>query len=142
MCMLFVQMDESGFLSQPEFLKQASQSREEGLDRYNRLPEAATPPRFNKARGASLASLNSESDYQFTSSDGSIAGSSSQMSDSSLRTRYEAESPDELALVKAASTYGCRLIRRSPEKVTVWLPGMSSTGRLHNFSQLSLLLTV
>ncbi|XP_071088418.1 phospholipid-transporting ATPase VD-like [Haliotis cracherodii] len=116
-------MDESGLLSQPEFLKQASHSREEGLDRYNPLPEVATPPRYNKARGASLASLNSESDYQFTSSDGSIAGSSSQMSDSSLRTRYEAESPDELALVKAASTYGCRLIRRSPEKVTVWLPG-------------------
>ncbi|XP_046562486.1 phospholipid-transporting ATPase VB-like [Haliotis rubra] len=118
------EMDESGFLSQPEFLKQAAQSREEGLDRYNRLPEAATPPnRSSKARGASLASLNSESDYQFTSSNGSIAGSSSQMSDSSQRTRYEAESPDELALVKAASTYGCRLIQRSPERVSVWLPG-------------------
>ncbi|XP_046566596.1 phospholipid-transporting ATPase VD-like [Haliotis rubra] len=39
------------------------------------------------------------------------------------RTRYEAESPDELALVKAASTYGCRLLQRSPERVSVFLPG-------------------
>lgn len=56
---------------------------------------------------------------------GSIAGStagSSIRSDMS-RTRYEAESPDELALVRAASTYNCCLKGRSATSVTVWLPG-------------------
>lgn len=57
-----------------------------------------------------------------TPSEGSLAGSSL-ISDLS-RNQYEAESPDELALVKAACTYGCCLLKRSPDKVTVWLPGM------------------
>ncbi|XP_074649753.1 phospholipid-transporting ATPase VD-like isoform X2 [Tubulanus polymorphus] len=35
---------------------------------------------------------------------------------------YEAESPDELALVKAAYRYGCRLLRRGVNSVTVWFP--------------------
>ncbi|XP_053399263.1 phospholipid-transporting ATPase VA-like isoform X2 [Mercenaria mercenaria] len=52
---------------------------------------------------------------------GSIAGSSIR-SDMS-RTRYEAESPDELALVRAASTYNCCLKGRTANTVTVWLPG-------------------
>jgi hypothetical protein len=52
---------------------------------------------------------------------GSIAGSSIR-SDMS-RTRYEAESPDELALVRAASTYNCCLKGRTANSVTVWLPG-------------------
>ncbi|KAL4230408.1 putative phospholipid-transporting ATPase VB [Mactra antiquata] len=51
---------------------------------------------------------------------GSVAGSSIR-SDMS-RTRYEAESPDELALVRAASTYNCCLRGRSAKSVTVWLP--------------------
>lgn len=56
---------------------------------------------------------------------GSYAGS---VADSSIRsdmsrTRYEAESPDELALVRAASTYNCCLKGRSAKSVTVWLPG-------------------
>ena len=53
---------------------------------------------------------------------GSLAGSSIR-SDMS-RTRYEAESPDELALVRAASTYNCCLKGRTAKSVTVWLPGM------------------
>lgn len=53
---------------------------------------------------------------------GSIAGSSIR-SDMS-RTRYEAESPDELALVRAASTYNCCLKGRTANSVTVWLPGI------------------
>ena len=36
---------------------------------------------------------------------------------------YEAESPDEAALVKAASLYGFRLLSRSPDKVTLLIPG-------------------
>ncbi|KAL3879263.1 hypothetical protein ACJMK2_031565 [Sinanodonta woodiana] len=51
----------------------------------------------------------------------------STMTGSSMRSdmsniRYEAESPDELALVKAASTYGCCLLKRSANSVTVELP--------------------
>lgn len=56
---------------------------------------------------------------------GSVAGSiaeSSIRSDMS-RTRYEAESPDELALVRAASTYNCCLKGRTAKSVIVWLPG-------------------
>lgn len=58
-----------------------------------------------------------------TPSEGSITGSSiwSDMS----KTRFEAESPDELALVRAAATYGCCLKKRSHGKVTVHLPGIS-----------------
>lgn len=36
---------------------------------------------------------------------------------------YEAESPDEAALVKAAQLYGYKLLSRSPEKVTLYIPG-------------------
>ena len=36
---------------------------------------------------------------------------------------YEAESPDELALVDAACAYSCRLLRRTPGAVVVSLPG-------------------
>ena len=57
-------------------------------------------------------------------SEGSVAGSSF-ISDGSVRMHYEAESPDELALVKAASTYGCKLKGRSPGRCRVFLPGES-----------------
>lgn len=36
---------------------------------------------------------------------------------------YEAESPDEAALVKAASLYGYKLLSRSPDTVTLYIPG-------------------
>ncbi|TSK42180.1 putative phospholipid-transporting ATPase VA [Bagarius yarrelli] len=36
---------------------------------------------------------------------------------------YEAESPDEAALVQAARAYGCTLLGRSPEQLLVALPG-------------------
>ena len=36
---------------------------------------------------------------------------------------YEAESPDELALVDAACAYNCRLLKRSPTSTIVMLPG-------------------
>ena len=36
---------------------------------------------------------------------------------------YEAESPDEAALVKVADAYGFRLLSRCPESVTVFIPG-------------------
>lgn len=37
---------------------------------------------------------------------------------------FEAESPDELALVEAAYLYNCRLIKRTPQSLTVMMPGM------------------
>ncbi|XP_015906001.1 phospholipid-transporting ATPase VA [Parasteatoda tepidariorum] len=40
-----------------------------------------------------------------------------------FRPIYEAESPDEIALVETAFSYNCRLLRRTPESVTVALPG-------------------
>lgn len=39
-----------------------------------------------------------------------------------MKPIYEAESPDELALVDAAYMYGCRLIKRTPTQVSVELP--------------------
>ena len=38
---------------------------------------------------------------------------------------YEAESPDELALTQAACLYGCKLLNRTVDHATVWLPGKS-----------------
>ncbi|XP_042867985.1 phospholipid-transporting ATPase VA-like isoform X1 [Penaeus japonicus] len=40
-----------------------------------------------------------------------------------IKPIYEAESPDELALVDAAYKYGCRLLRRSLHNILVSLPG-------------------
>ena len=42
---------------------------------------------------------------------------------SEIRPIYEAESPDELALVDAAFAYNCKLIKRSPQSAVVNLPG-------------------
>lgn len=39
-----------------------------------------------------------------------------------LKPIFEAESPDELALVDAAYNYGCRLIKRTPSTITVETP--------------------
>ncbi|XP_071452403.1 phospholipid-transporting ATPase VD isoform X2 [Hetaerina americana] len=58
-----------------------------------------------KGRGAQAAGSPSHSIYEDT------------------RPIYEAESPDELALVNAAYAYGCRLLHRSPRSATISLPG-------------------
>ena len=42
---------------------------------------------------------------------------------SDFRPIYEAESPDELALIDAAYAYNCKLLRRSPTSAVVYLPG-------------------
>ena len=55
------------------------------------------------------------------------ANRASTLSETTLKMKYEAESPDEMALVKACCSYGCRLVRRSPDTVTVWLPGQYPT---------------
>lgn len=112
-------MDESGFLAEPCFSKNPDQPNE-AMDRYNRLQQSSAS---NSRTSLNRSRLSLSSDLgDYPPSEGSVTGSSF-VSDSSLRTRYEAESPDELALVKAASTYGCRLLKRSPDKVLIWLPG-------------------
>jgi hypothetical protein len=40
-----------------------------------------------------------------------------------VKPLYEAESPDELALIDAAYAYKCKLLKRSPDRLTVSLPG-------------------
>ena len=45
------------------------------------------------------------------------------MGNDSGKPIYEAESPDELALVDAAYAYNCRLLKRTPQQVVVSLPG-------------------
>ncbi|KAF8795476.1 phospholipid-transporting ATPase VB-like isoform X2 [Argiope bruennichi] len=40
-----------------------------------------------------------------------------------LNPIYEAESPDEIALVDTAFSYNCRLLRRTPDSVVLSLPG-------------------
>lgn len=97
--------------------------------------DVGTPPTGKRTNGhaniGNVPPITISNSYEFernrdfgisTPSEGSIAGSS-YISDGSQQSRYEAESPDELALVRAACTYGCRLMKRSVEKVRVWLPG-------------------
>lgn len=146
-----LQMDESGYLpdlqqvvdpkrssaASPNVAGLGSNGDEPQLDRYTRLPSASTPTsrsaislNLNRSRQSlsDLGNLN-RSRLSLSSDLGDYAASESSMtassylSDMSSRTRYEAESPDELALVRAASTYGCRLMKRSPDRVLVWLPG-------------------
>uniref|UniRef100_A0AAR5PE88 Phospholipid-transporting ATPase n=1 Tax=Dendroctonus ponderosae TaxID=77166 RepID=A0AAR5PE88_DENPD len=51
-----------------------------------------------------------------------LGHAASPLSPSDLKPIYEAESPDELALVDAAYIYKCRLLRRTPTEVTVDVP--------------------
>ena len=58
------------------------------------------------------------------SGEGSSSLEASTVTDITTKLNYEAESPDELALVQASSTYGCKLLKRTPDRVVLWLPGM------------------
>lgn len=51
-----------------------------------------------------------------------LGHAASPLSPGDLKPIYEAESPDELALVDAAYIYKCRLLRRTPSEVTVDVP--------------------
>ncbi|XP_076446004.1 LOW QUALITY PROTEIN: phospholipid-transporting ATPase VA-like [Babylonia areolata] len=110
-------MDESGYLA-PFSAEQTASPPDTS---FNRLQVPSTPLARSSPRHSRLSLVSDFGDY--AASESSVTASSSILSSSSQRTCYEAESPDELALVKAASTYGCRLMKRSPEMVTVWLPG-------------------
>ncbi len=45
------------------------------------------------------------------------------LSEKTLLSGYESESPDEVALVKTACKYGCKLLQRGGDFVVLWLPG-------------------
>ena len=53
----------------------------------------------------------------------SLTVQSSTPSPLELRPIYEAESPDEIALVETAFSYNCRLLRRTPDSIVVSMPG-------------------
>ena len=55
-----------------------------------------------------------------------IDRSSKTLLDTYVPAIYEAESPDELALVHAARAYGVRLIRRTAQSAIVLLPDKST----------------
>lgn len=68
--------------------------------------------------------LNSANDNQvFRSRDSSTNGSFISDCSRDRKMRFESESPDELALVQAAKSYGCCLLKRSKSSVYVRLPG-------------------
>uniref|UniRef100_A0A182QXU6 Phospholipid-transporting ATPase n=1 Tax=Anopheles farauti TaxID=69004 RepID=A0A182QXU6_9DIPT len=70
----------------------------------------------SKNRFASNNSSSGASKFHKSISQGSTSPASS-------RPIYEAESPDELALVNAAFSYDCCLVNRSPNHVLVSVPG-------------------
>ena len=51
-----------------------------------------------------------------------LVGNEAMLSKKTLKSRYEAESPDELALVKAVCNYGCRLLSRTNDYVSIFIP--------------------
>ena len=67
-------------------------------------------------------SVNEDADSSI-SGEGSSLLEASSVTDIPTKPNYEAESPDELALVQAASTYGCNLKKRTPDRVVLELPG-------------------
>ncbi|XP_037957548.1 probable phospholipid-transporting ATPase VA isoform X2 [Teleopsis dalmanni] len=67
----------------------------------------------NKTQSKRLATKFSQSKQTYRTADG--------------RPLYEAESPDELALVNAAYSYDCCLINRSPNHILVSLPNVGVT---------------
>lgn len=116
-------MDDSGFVPVTDQAKGSVSSR---LPSNGPLDKSAAHSQFPPGTPLSQNSRStlslSASECGDHMSEGSVTGSSF-LSDSSQRMHYEAESPDELALVKAANTYGCKLVKRSPGKVKVLLPG-------------------
>jgi phospholipid-translocating ATPase len=79
---------------------------------YSRPKHLQIPGIFSKLlSGTSTASLSKHHSRSVTPTP------------SEFRPIYEAESPDELALIDAAYAYKCKLLRRSPNSAVVCLPG-------------------
>uniref|UniRef100_A0A671SMT5 Phospholipid-transporting ATPase n=1 Tax=Sinocyclocheilus anshuiensis TaxID=1608454 RepID=A0A671SMT5_9TELE len=107
-------------LSLPRFPSSPSQNTD--------TPPSLTKKLFTRGRSASyfpnnplqtpITTLQSP-----TAKDNSADESESDDEDEAEELLYEAESPDEAALVQAAKAYGCTLLGRSPEQVLVAVPG-------------------
>uniref|UniRef100_A0A672SBV3 Phospholipid-transporting ATPase n=1 Tax=Sinocyclocheilus grahami TaxID=75366 RepID=A0A672SBV3_SINGR len=108
-------------LSLPRFPSSPSQNTD--------TPPSLTKKLFTRGRSASYFPNNSPQTPITTlqsptaHSDNSADESESDDEDEAEELLYEAESPDEAALVQAAKAYGCTLLGRSPEQVLVAVPG-------------------
>uniref|UniRef100_A0A672SBV8 Phospholipid-transporting ATPase n=1 Tax=Sinocyclocheilus grahami TaxID=75366 RepID=A0A672SBV8_SINGR len=96
-------------LSLPRFPSSPSQNTD--------TPPSLTKKLFTRGRSASYFPNNSPQTPITT------LQSPTAHSDEAEELLYEAESPDEAALVQAAKAYGCTLLGRSPEQVLVAVPG-------------------
>uniref|UniRef100_A0A8C1PRZ2 Phospholipid-transporting ATPase n=1 Tax=Cyprinus carpio TaxID=7962 RepID=A0A8C1PRZ2_CYPCA len=96
-------------LSLPRFPSSLSQNTD--------TPTSLTKKLFTRGRSASYFPNNSPQTPIMT------LQSPTTPSDEAEELLYEAESPDEAALVQAAKAYGCTLLGRSPEQVLVVVPG-------------------
>ena len=135
--MLLLQMDASGMVHDGSMISEGSVAQR--LDRYTRMDDGQIQTQrlktpygtFMGRNGCKL--LENEDSIHDVSTGSSVLDVSlsdtqiSEVSSRTLQTRYEAESPDELALVQAACAYGCRMVQRTPDYATVWLPGEIGT---------------
>uniref|UniRef100_A0A8C2L1J3 Phospholipid-transporting ATPase n=1 Tax=Cyprinus carpio TaxID=7962 RepID=A0A8C2L1J3_CYPCA len=104
-------------LSLPRFPSSLSQNTD--------TPTSLTKKLFTRGRSASYFPHNSPEDVDDIQKAkvNSADESESDDEDEAEELLYEAESPDEAALVQAAKAYGCTLLGRSPEQVLVVVPG-------------------
>ncbi|XP_043111490.1 probable phospholipid-transporting ATPase VD isoform X2 [Puntigrus tetrazona] len=84
---------------------------------------SGTPSDTPVTPALSSGAWSEDVDDMLKAKDNSSDESESDDEDEAQELLYEAESPDEAALVQAAKAYGCTLLGRSPEQVLVAVPG-------------------
>ncbi|XP_056326707.1 probable phospholipid-transporting ATPase VD [Danio aesculapii] len=82
-----------------------------------------TPPALITSALSSSGAWGEDAEDEKQAKDSAADESESDDEDEEEELLYEAESPDEAALVQAAKAYGCTLLGRSPEQVLVAIPG-------------------
>uniref|UniRef100_A0A671SMT0 Phospholipid-transporting ATPase n=1 Tax=Sinocyclocheilus anshuiensis TaxID=1608454 RepID=A0A671SMT0_9TELE len=92
------------------------------LEEMKAMFQKLSLPRFPSSPSQNTDTPPSLTKKLFTR-DNSADESESDDEDEAEELLYEAESPDEAALVQAAKAYGCTLLGRSPEQVLVAVPG-------------------
>lgn len=90
-------------------------------------PAPPLRPRFLQL--PSLASAHSFFTLRRSSTPSSDVSSLPATPSSERKYLYEAESPDELALIDASCAYNIRLVQRSAHHVAVYLPGIIATAK-------------
>lgn len=101
----------SPIASSPESSPPSSPASQANQSRPKHLQLPSILSKFMSASGSSMTKLNNQHSRSPTPTP------------CELRPLYEAESPDELALVDAAFAYSCKLLKRSPQNAVVSLPG-------------------